>query len=80
MDQVMKMKLSKREEAAFLAAGEPRTEPDDYTDAADRLRRTLPPPQREQLTELLLAFGELVRFERRWYFHKGYQAAKKETK
>ena len=76
----MKMKMSKREQAAFFDAGEPRTEPGDYMVVANRLQKTLTPFQREQLFELLMDFGELVQFERRWYFHKGYLAAKKETK
>ncbi len=75
----MLMKLSKDEESAFLAAGEPREEP-DYMAAARALLQTLPPPQAEQLAAILSDFGELVRFERRWYFHRGYQAAKKETR
>ena len=74
----MQMKLSKREEAAFLSAGEPRTEP-DYGAALTRLRQTLTPEQDRALMPLLEAFAALVRYERRWYFHKGYRAAKKET-
>ena len=74
----MKVKLTKREEEAFRAVGEPREEP-DYADAALRLMRTLTPGQADQLSLLLDGFGELVRYERRWYFHKGYRAAKKET-
>jgi len=72
------MELTKKEKAAFRAAREPRTEP-DYMLAARRLRETLTPGQAEQLALLLDAFGDLVRYERRWYFHKGYRAAKKET-
>ena len=75
----MKMKLSKREEAAFRAAGEPRSEPDYYAELS-RLRQTLTSEQDKALLPLLEAFGALVRHERRWYFHKGYLAAKKETR
>ena len=46
------MKLSKDEESAFLAAGEPREEP-DYMTGARALLQTLPPPQAEQLAALL---------------------------
>ena len=71
----MKMKLSKTEEAAFRAAGEPRTEP-DYSAELHRLRQTLTPEQDRALMPLLEAFGALVRYERRWYFQKGYRSAK----
>ncbi len=74
--KVMKMKLTTREEAAFRAAGEPEAEP-EYMQLAQELMRTLTPRQAEVLTRLLLAFGALVRYERRWYFQKGYRAAKK---
>ena len=74
----MHMKLTKREENALRAAGEPRGEP-DYMRAAQKLMRTLTPEQAEQLALALEEFGALVRYERRWYFHKGYRAAKKET-
>ena len=70
--------MTKQEERAFDTAGEPRREP-DYMGAAQRLMSTLLPQQKELLFILLDAFGELVRFERRWYFRKGYRAAKKET-
>lgn len=73
------MALTEREEAAFRAAGEPKEEP-EYMHAARQLRETLTPEQEEQLLDLLEAFGELVRYERRWYFRKGYRAAKKETR
>lgn len=76
--RVMNVKLTKREEMAFQSAGEPQEEP-DYTDAMLRLMRTLTPGQADQLSLLLDGFGELVRYERRWYFHKGYRAAKEET-
>lgn len=72
----MKMKLSKHEVVAFDAAGEPKDEP-DYMDAAKALFKTLSPSQADQLTALLCDFGELVRFERRWYFHKGWLAARR---
>ena len=75
----MKMKLSKREEAAFRAAGEPRSEP-DYAAELSRLQQTLTPEQDRAMMPLLEAFAALVRYERRWYFHKGYLAAKKETR
>ena len=75
----MQMKFSKREEAAFRSAGEPRSEP-DYMLQVNKLSRTLTPEQAAQLDELLMAFAALVRYERRWYFHKGCLAAKKETK
>ena len=74
----MQMKLTKTEETAFRAAGEPRREP-DCTDALLRLRRTLAPEQDALLLQLLEDFAVLVRYERRWYFRKGYHAAKKET-
>ncbi len=70
--------MTKQEERAFGTAGEPRKEP-DYMGAAQRLMSTLSPQQAEQLFVLLDAFGELIRYERRWYFRKGYRAAKKET-
>lgn len=72
------MKLSKHEVVAFDAAGEPKDEP-DYMDAAKALYKTLSPSQEDQLAALLCDFGELVRYERRWYFHMGYLAGKKET-
>ena len=72
------LKLTKQEEAAFRAAGEPRRAP-DYTDALLRLRRTLAPEQDALLLQLLDDFAGLVRYERRWYFRKEYHAAKKET-
>lgn len=72
------MTLTKQEEAAFRAAGEPRSEP-DYTEAALRLRQTLSPQQEPLFIQTLDAVGALIRFERRWYFRKGYRAAKKET-
>lgn len=75
---VMELKLTKQEEAAFRAAGEPRRAP-DYTDALLRLRRTLAPEQDALLLQLLDDFAGLVRYERRWYFRKEYHAAKKET-
>ena len=75
----MNVKLTKREEAAFRSAGEPREEP-DYTDAMLQLIRTLTPGQTELFSSLMDRIGELVRFERRWYFGKGYRAAKKETR
>ena len=74
----MQMKLSRREEAAFFAVGEPRSEP-DYAAELSRLRETMTPAQDRALMALLEAFSALVRHERRWYFHKGYLAAKKET-
>ena len=74
--RVMLMKLSKLEETAFRSAGEPRQEP-DYMTAAAALLQTLPPVQAEQLAAILSDFGELVRFERRWYFHKGWLAARR---
>lgn len=73
------MKLTKQEADAFRAAGEPRSEPVQYMDAAQRLRQTLTPEQAEQLTQLLAGFGALVRYERIWYFRRGYRAGKKET-
>ena len=33
----------------------------------------------DQLTQLLAGFGALVRYERIWYFRRGYRAGKKET-
>ena len=76
--RVMPMKLTNREEIALRAAGEPRREP-DYMDALLRLRKTLTPEQDALLLQLLDDFAGLVRYERRWYFRKGYRAAKKET-
>jgi len=72
------MKQTKREEMAFYAAGEPRSEP-DYGAALTRLQAALSPEQERLLLPLLEAFGKLVQYERRWYFHKGYIAGKKET-
>ncbi len=74
----MKMKLTKREKIAFHTVREPRTEP-DYMAPAQQLMETLTSQQKEQLVLLLTAFGELVQYERRWYFQKGYRAAKNET-
>ena len=76
----MTMKLTKKEDAAFCAAGEPRTEPVHYMAYAQRLHRTLTPEQNLLLIELLDGFGDLVRYERRWYFHKGYLAAKRDAR
>ena len=75
----MLMKLNKTELEAFRAAGEPKEEP-DYLMEARRLIDVLPPEHSGLLMALLDAFGTLVRYERRWYFHKGYLAAKKETR
>ena len=74
----MVLKLTKKEESAFLAAGEPRDEP-DYAAALRHLQQMLSPEQDAALSALLEIFGALVRYERRWYFHKGYRAGKKET-
>lgn len=74
----MKMKLSKTEAAAFLGAGEPRKAP-DYSAELAALRQTLTREQDERLMSLLEAFGALARYERRWYFHMGYSAGKKQT-
>jgi len=74
----MRMKLSKHEASAFFAAGEPRDEP-DYAAALRHLQQMLSPEQDAALSALLDSFGALVRYERRWYFHKGYRAGKKET-
>jgi len=63
----------KQWEAEFFDTGEPVEEP-DYAFAAMRLRETLTPEQQTALDALLERFGELVRYERRWYYHKGYQA------
>ena len=105
----MVLKLTKKEESAFLAAGEPRDEPDyaaalrhlqqmlspeqdaalsalleprdepDYAAALRHLQQMLSPEQDAALSALLDSFGALVRYERRWDFHKGYRAGKKET-
>ena len=74
----MLMKFSNHEESSFRAAGEPWQEP-DYMDAAKALFQTLTPSQSEQFAALLCDFGELVRYERRWYFHKGWLAGKGDT-
>lgn len=75
----MNVKLTKREEMAFQSAGEPQEEP-DYADAELRLMRTLTLGQTERFSSFMDQIGELVRYERRWYFGKGYRAAKKETR
>lgn len=76
----MQMELPKEELTAFWASGEPEREPDDYMSLARRLDGTLTREQSALLVKMLDAFGALVRYERRWYFHKGYEAAKKETR
>ena len=70
------MKMTKAEETSFHAAGEPRNEP-DYSAALFRLQKMLSPEQEQYLYPLLTAFGETVQYERRWYFHKGWLAAKR---
>ena len=75
----MKMKMSKAETAAFYAAGEPRDEP-DYYPKQNRLEQVLTEEQNWLLTALLTAFGKLVQYERRWYFHKGWLAARREAR
>ena len=72
------MRQTSRERSAFFASGEPGREP-DYMDTALRLRDSLSPEQQTLLAALLDRFGELVQYERRWYFHRGYEAAKRET-
>ena len=72
----MIMKLSKAEEAAFLAAGEPRSEP-DYSEELSALMDSLTPEQERLLLSLTDAFSNTVRYERRWYFHRGWLAAKR---
>ncbi len=75
----MKKKMSKAEAAAFFAAGEPRDEPNYYPEQA-RLERALTEEQNWLLVALLTVFGKLVQYERRWYFHKGWLAAKREAR
>ena len=65
-------------EAAYLEAGEPTEEP-DYTQQALRLYAALPPEQQAGLTEILEQLGALVRYERRWYYRRGWTDAKRET-
>ena len=75
----MKVKMSKAEEAAFYAAGEPREEP-SYAPEQTRLEQVLTEDQKWLLLALLTAFAKLVQYERRWYFHKGWLAAKREAR
>ena len=70
------MKLAKQEEAAFISVGEPTSEP-NYMGAMQQLRKTLSPEQDALFLHFLDAFCETLRYERRWYFQKGYRAGKK---
>jgi hypothetical protein len=72
------MKLTKHEESAFISVGEPMNEP-NYMEALQALRKTLSPEQDALFLRFLDAFCETLRYERRWYFQKGYRTAKKET-
>ena len=69
---------NRRIRSAFCSAGEPKDEP-EYMGICHRLSATLDDDQDEMLLELLTRFGELVQFERQWYFQKGWNAAKKDT-
>ena len=73
------MELSKEQKQAFALITEPREEP-DYMKAAKRLQATLSEPQQELLFDLMIQFGKLVQYERRWYFQKGWRCAAKKLR
>ena len=70
---------NKRIWAAYCRLREP-DDPVDYMDVFYALGDTLDRKQAALLNELADRFGELVQFERAWYFQKGWLAAEKDRK